>query len=1017
MIKKLVGMAGMILALAVGTRAAIIGGDVIAIDFGATAPADANWNQISASALSIGNLQRLSDGALTGIGVTVTTSANFGNYIKNAVPSDSSLGATDVSIYADHLAANDLTAPDLITVTYTGLDDSLSYTLTGGMARSGTTTAFEQTYTVGGADYDYTGSSGVDAYAEYTGLSSSGGVLTFTVSDYTDSDLASISQITLTAVEVPQDGASLRLVPGALSLDLVGPDTTFGDIITVSYIAGALSSGDIKIIWLVTDAGFSAVATDPIMGVSNNEEDIIVTFDNESIGLANGEQTNSTLEVTWTEIGTSVTNTETIALDVTYDKHGDLARFWTIALDFGDTPAANYFNDISANGTYSSLVRLSDGHSVSGISVKVTGASFYKSDGPNDSLTGLSADYDVSNVTDWAGDTDTWTVMFYGLDDSLVYDIEGVIGGFTDNANTDTIFLQAGTRTNMFNPVTASANPRIARIEGVRSFGGVLEIAAKPGSKTPVLSVLTVTAVAGSTNDVIVVPNIVDITVGSESDVALNLEHAGTNYVVQQSDDLQRFSAVDYEVEGADNDSVLLSGSENVDPDGDGNSFFRLNRRPNFVIIFADDQGYQDLGCFGSPDILTPRIDAMASEGIRFTSFYAQTVCGPSRDSLMTGCYPLRTATPDARSVVHCRLAHTEVTLAEILKEVGYTTAAFGKWDLGGHSQTTYDPDYLPLAQGFDYFLGTSGSNDGTVNIIENTTRIETGADMSGLTERYTDAAISFIQNNTDRPFFVYLAHTMPHVDLAVSDDFLGTSAGGLYGDVIEELDWNVGRILDTLAGEGLDSNTYVIYMSDNGPWYLGNSSGHVNEYGGVAEAEAMGGSALPLRGDKVTSWEGGFRVPCVMRAPGRIPAGTVCDEITSTQDIMPSIAKLAGATVPTDRVIDGVDITPLMQGVSDAATSREVFYYYVRNDLHAVRVGKWKLHVARDADSTWARYYRDGDLFNIPSPMLFDLEADIGETNDVAAANPSVVSNLLEYIEFARTDIGDGVLIGENAR
>ncbi|WP_372847193.1 sulfatase-like hydrolase/transferase [Pontiella sp.] len=893
--KKTAGMAGMFLALVVGARAAIVGGDVIAIDFGATAPAVANWNQISTSTLSIGDLPRLSDGAFTGVGVSVTLTGTNGDYVNNAAPG-TGLGSTDESIYADHLAANNLSGSDLITVVYTGLDDSLSYTLTGGMARSGNTAPFEQTYTVGGIDYDYTGDSGVDAYAEYTGLSSSGGVLTFTVSDYTDTDLASISQMTLTAVE-------------------------------------------------------------------------------------------------------------------------KLTDFWTIALDFGDTPPANHFNDISANGTYSSLVRLSDGSSVTGISVKVTGPSFYKSDGPNDSLSGLSTDYDVSNVTDWAGDGDTWTVMFYGLDDSLLYDIEGVIGGFTNNANTDYTFLQAGTLTNLFNPATASADPRIARIEGVRSFGGVLEIAAKPGTVYPFLSALTLTTVEGSTNDVIVVPNIVDITVGSASNVALNLEHAGTNYVVQRSDDLQRFSAIDFDVHGTSGDTVRIEGGENVDADGDGSGFFRLSRRPNFVIILADDQGYQDLGCFGSPDILTPRIDTMASEGMRFTGFYAQTVCGPSRDALMTGCYPLRTATPDARSVVHCRLAHTEVTLAEILKEVGYTTAAFGKWDLGGHSQTAYDPDYLPLAQGFDYFLGTSGSNDSTVNIIENTTRIETGADMGGLTERYTDAAISFIQKNKERPFFVYLAHTMPHVDLAVSDDFAGTSAGGLYGDVIEELDYNVGRIHDAVEELGLDDNTYVIYTSDNGPWYLGNSSSHVGEYGSVAEAEAMGGSALPLRGDKVTSWEGGFRVPCIMRAPGRIPAGTVCDEIASTQDLMPSLAKLAGATVPSDRVIDGVDITSLMHGVSGATGSREAFYYYVRNDLHAVRVGKWKLHVARDADSTWARYYRDGDWFDIPSPMLFDLEADIGETNDVSTLYPDVVSNLLEYIEFARTDIGDGDLVGENAR
>lgn len=895
------------LGLDVSSMQAALGtGDVVCVDFGATA-SSGNYNILNATTLMIDDVTEFnSGGLLTNVDVAVT-SGNPRDLVGSVASTQGfePMNTTDADVYSDSFGSVDGGSADTMTITFTGLDDSLRYTIVGGNARASATPNASTTWTIAGEVAQNTGSATAsDGYVEFQEVSTTS--------------------------------------PGTLVIELTENGGTY---VAVSQLALEATSGS---------------GPDPEEGAA----------------IAAGD---------------------------------------VIGLDFGDTSPANSFNDISANGTYGMLKRIADGNSVTGISVKVTGASFYKSTGPNDSLSGLSADYDVSNVIDWAGASDTWTVMFYGLDDSLIYDIEGVIGGFTNNANTDTTYLQAGTLTNRFVPAVASADPRIARISAARSFGGVLEIAAKPGSKVPVLSALTITAVESSTNELIVVPDIVELTVGSESNVTLILESAGMNYVVQQSDDLQQFSAVDFDVES--NDTVRLSGSENVDADGDGNAFFRLNRRPNFVIVFADDQGYQDLGCYGSPDILTPRIDAMASEGIRFTSFYAQTVCGPSRDALMTGCYPMRTATPDDRSVVHCRLAHSEVTLAEILKEVGYANAAFGKWDLGGHSQTTYDPDYLPLAQGFDYFLGTSGSNDSTVNIIENTTRIENNADMSQLTRRYTDGAISFIQNNKDRPFFVYLAHTMPHVDLAVSDDFLGTSAGGLYGDVIEELDWNVGRILDALIAEGLDSNTYVIYMSDNGPWYLGNSSSHVNEYGSVAEAEAMGGSALPLRGDKVTSWEGGFRVPCVMRAPGRIPAGTVCDEITSTQDIMPSLAKLAGASVPKDRVIDGCDITALMHGVDGAVSSREAFYYYVREDLYAVRVGKWKLHAAHDADPYWSRYYRDGDWFDIPSPMLFDLEADIGETTDVAATNPSVVSNLLEYLEFARTDIGDGELIGENAR
>lgn len=437
--------------------------------------------------------------------------------------------------------------------------------------------------------------------------------------------------------------------------------------------------------------------------------------------------------------------------------------------------------------------------------------------------------------------------------------------------------------------------------------------------------------------------------------------------------------------------------------------------KPNFVIIFVDDLGYQDVGCFGSPNIKTPRLDQMAREGIRFTNFYAQTVCGPSRAALMTGCYPLRLAIEKNRVEVHPHLHLKEVTIAEMLKDVGYATAAFGKWDLAGHSQTGYTPGLLPKYQGFDYFFGTPTSNDSIANIIRNTEMIEKKADMSQLTKRYTDEAIGFIKRSKGKPFFVYLAHSMPHVRLAVSEQFKGKSAGGIYGDVVEELDWNIGRILDLLKAEGLDNNTYVIFASDNGPWYLGRSKGHLKRIG--KDAAKHGGSALPLRGAKTSTWEGGLRVPCIIRAPGKVPSGAVCNEIACTMDMMPTLARLAGGKVPTDRVIDGNDITDLIHGVAGAKSRKKAFFYYQRTRLEAVRVGKWKLHVPRPADKKWAHYSKAEDVFDIKSPMLFDLDADIGEKHNVAAQHPEVVADLMKHIEHARSDIGDFNRKGKNAR
>jgi arylsulfatase A-like enzyme len=437
--------------------------------------------------------------------------------------------------------------------------------------------------------------------------------------------------------------------------------------------------------------------------------------------------------------------------------------------------------------------------------------------------------------------------------------------------------------------------------------------------------------------------------------------------------------------------------------------------KPNFIVIFADDLGYGDIGCFGSRTIKTPQIDRMAKEGLRFTNFYAQTVCGPSRAALMTGCYPLRVAVEKNRVEVHPHLHTDEITIAEMLKEVGYTSAAFGKWDLAGHSQTKYSPKLLPTHQGFDYFFGTPTSNDSVVNLLRNEGIVERKADMSRLTRRYTDEAIEFIKRSKNKPFFVYLAHTMPHVRLAVSESFKGKSAGGLYGDVVEEIDWNVGRLLQALKANRLDEKTYVIFTSDNGPWYFGRSPGHKMRMGdNWAE---HGGSAAPLRGAKTSTWEGGLRVPFVVRAPGKIPAGIWSDTPTSTMDLLPTFAKLAGGQVPADRVIDGRDITALFDGADGSHVENKPYYFYRKTRLEAVRLGKWKLHVVRPEDQAWAKYSTAEDAAAIAKPMLYDVKADMGESNNVAAQHPEVVAELMTYIEKVRSDIGDFDRIGKNAR
>jgi arylsulfatase A len=426
------------------------------------------------------------------------------------------------------------------------------------------------------------------------------------------------------------------------------------------------------------------------------------------------------------------------------------------------------------------------------------------------------------------------------------------------------------------------------------------------------------------------------------------------------------------------------------------------NAPPNVVIMYCDDLGYSDIGPFGAQGFETPNLDRLAHEGRRFTSFYsAQAVCSASRAALLTGCYPNRIGILGALNPKDRHgISDREMTIGNLLKSRGYATAIIGKWHLGHH------PQFLPTRHGFDEYFGLPYSNDmgspdathrfPNVPLIEGEKTIENGPDQSQLTTRYTERAVDFIDRKHDLPFFLYVAQTMPHVPLYVSEKFKGKSAQGMFGDVVMEIDWSVGQILDALDRYQLADRTLVIFTSDNGPWLI---------YGN------HGGSARPLREGKMTSFDGGVREPCVMRWPGHIPADTVCDEPVMTIDLLPTIAHLAGADVPGDRVIDGRDIWPLMAGEAGAKSPHEALYYYWGEGLQAVRAGRWKLHFPH-AYSHVSESGHDGKPGKVvPERVelaLYDLETDRGETTNVAADHPDVVAQLQAYAEKAREDLGD---------
>ena len=414
-----------------------------------------------------------------------------------------------------------------------------------------------------------------------------------------------------------------------------------------------------------------------------------------------------------------------------------------------------------------------------------------------------------------------------------------------------------------------------------------------------------------------------------------------------------------------------------------------LKERPNILIIFTDDQGYADLGCFGNKKNKTPRLDQLAKEGTRFTSFYAQPVCGPSRSALLTGRYPVRSK--------GWGMPASEITFAELMKPSGYQTACIGKWDVSNRKEII---ERMPNAQGFDYYYGTLGANDnGFIKFHENNRAVGETEDMSCTIRLYTDKAIDFLENNRDpnKPFVLYLAHTMLHTIIDASPEFKGKSAGGLYGDVVEELDHETGRLLDKLDALGLRDDTLVIYTTDNGPWcqprYYENKKGH-------PEGSIFWGDPGPLRAGKGSAYEAGSRVPCIVRWPGKVPAGRTSDALWATIDLMPTFTALSGTKPPMDRVIDGIDQTALLLGQTEEG--RETFIYDQVGEGDAnmgvgIRKENWKLLLPGRKPEQDHRFLMD---FGTNGLELYDLDRDIGEKNNVADDHPEVVKELRETLD-----------------
>lgn len=449
---------------------------------------------------------------------------------------------------------------------------------------------------------------------------------------------------------------------------------------------------------------------------------------------------------------------------------------------------------------------------------------------------------------------------------------------------------------------------------------------------------------------------------------------------------------------------------------------------PNIVLIMADDLGYGDLGCFGAKGIATPHIDNLALQGTRLTDFYvAQAVCSASRAALMTGCYANRVGLEGALNHTSPVGIHPdELLLPEILKRQGYATAMIGKWHLG------LPPVFSPLQHGFDQWLGIPYSNDNSkfhpalasempaLPLYDGDRIVETDFDQTRFTQRFTERAVAFIDQHRHQPFFLYLPHVMPHVPIFASEKFKGKSTSGLYGDVVEELDWSVGEILSALDRNGLSNSTWVIFTSDNGPFL---------SYGRHA------GSAGALREGKLTAFEGGVRSPCIMRWPGKIPSGRTCSTPMMTIDLLPTICELVGERLP-ERKIDGRNVANVLFSRDEKAESETAYAFYNGTELHAVRKGPWKLHLPHSYLTVDGEVGKDGKpagfgrlqpksidqsgVVGIASRhgyriaqqklALYNLKSDVGELANVAGLHPDVVKSLTELAEHYRRDLGDSL-------
>lgn len=430
--------------------------------------------------------------------------------------------------------------------------------------------------------------------------------------------------------------------------------------------------------------------------------------------------------------------------------------------------------------------------------------------------------------------------------------------------------------------------------------------------------------------------------------------------------------------------------------------------KPNVIIVFIDDFGYGDLGCYGSTKHRTPNIDQMAKEGIRLTDFYVgASVSTPSRSALLTGCYPRRVSmhvNADPKPLMSTGrqvlfpasnkgLNPGEITIAELLKGQGYATACIGKWHLGDQLP------FLPTRQGFDYYYGIPYSNDMNrpycpLPLMEQEKVIVAPVGLDSLTIRYTNKTVEYIKSHKKSPFFIYLCHNMTHNPLAASPAFKGKSNNGLYGDATEELDWSMGILFKTLKEQGLDKNTIVIFTSDNGA------------------DKPFGGSNLPLRGWKGSSFEGGFRVPCIIRWPTKIPKGQENNELITSMDLLPTLGHYCGYKVPSDRIIDGHEVSSILEGKLMKSPT-ETFFYYQKQQLQAVRWGKWKYHLPLK-ERIKGPHLPDTE---VSEAYLYNLDDDLSETTNVIEKHPDIVIKMNQLIEEVRKDMGDWNYEGLNQR